>query len=58
MRANDLMTTAEAASLLGVSPRTLQKLLAEGHITCVRPGGRRVYFQQRDLDAYLDKTRS
>lgn len=55
---DDELTTAEAAAVLGVSPRTLQRLQAAGRIGFIRVGrARRVYFTRRDLAAYVDSLR-
>lgn len=43
----------EAAGRLGISQRTLKRLVAEGVIRHIRIGGR-VLFREADLRAYLD----
>jgi excisionase family DNA binding protein len=53
-----LLTVAETAAALRISIRTLQRMMANGEITYVRSGRKSVFFQQRDIDAYLDSTRS
>lgn len=50
----DLLTRPEAASLLRVSLRTLDTLIAEGHVP--RPtsfGGRRVFFHREQLELWI-----
>lgn len=46
----------EAASMLGISPRTLWTLTNSGEIPCVRYGtnGRSIRYRVADLEAFLD----
>lgn len=53
-----LRTTAETAVALGISIRTLQRMMANGDIVFTRSGSKAVYFQQSDIDAYLASRRS
>ena len=55
MTTTDLLTIPEAAACLHVSPRTLQRWLANGLIPTVRPG-RRVLITRATVDAYLTAT--
>jgi excisionase family DNA binding protein len=51
-----LLTVAEAAAMLGVSVRTIDRLRDTGQIGCTRIGGGvrpRVYYRQVDVLAYL-----
>lgn len=49
----DLLTEAEAASLLHVSERTLRTIRAQGKIRYIRPSPRKVAYDRADLAAYL-----
>lgn len=53
MTAPALLTEAEAAARIGVSPRTLRKLRADGKIRYVRPSPRKVYYTEGDCAEYL-----
>lgn len=48
------LTYPEAARYLGMSERSLQRLVAAGTVRHVRPTATRVRFRTADLDAYLD----
>lgn len=48
-----LLTYPEAAARLGVSQKTLRRLVASGGITAVRPSAGSVRFDPADLDAYI-----
>ena len=52
-----LLTVNQAAAALGISPRTLRRLLAEGQLAHVRVG-RLVRVSPLDLDAYISMNRS
>lgn len=49
------MTKKEAASHLRISPRTLDRLVAEGKILSARVSRRRILFLREDLDLYVNK---
>jgi excisionase family DNA binding protein len=49
-----LLTYKEAAEIIGVSVRTLQKLVGSGDIACVRLG-RKVRFTERFLIDYINR---
>lgn len=49
-----LLTEPDAAQALGVSPRTLRKLRAEGKIRYVAVTARRIRYRQQDLDAFTE----
>src|SRR5262245_56368078 len=55
----ELMTIEEAAERIGLSPRSLRRLLDEGRAAVHRigPRGGRVRFSPEDLDAYVRSTR-
>jgi excisionase family DNA binding protein len=48
-----LLTEAEAAARLGISPRTLRKIRTDGEIRYVRPSPRKVYYTEGDCAEYL-----
>jgi excisionase family DNA binding protein len=52
-----LLTAAQAARALAISPRTLWSLTRRGEIPAVRIG-RAVRYDRRDLVEYLDRLRS
>lgn len=57
-RLDDELLPAEAAAVLGISPRTLERLKASGRIGFTRVGpARRVYYTRRDIAAYVDSLR-
>lgn len=47
-----LLTTAQAAELLGVHPDTLRRLLADGRLRYLKVG-RSVRIEAAELDAFL-----
>jgi excisionase family DNA binding protein len=47
------MTREQVSKRLYVSLRTLDKIIAEGHLVGGRIGGRRLLFRQSDVDAYV-----
>ncbi len=48
------LTTAEAAALLRLSPRTLEKRRIDGGGPCYRKFGRRVVYARVDLESWVD----
>ncbi|MCB9211509.1 MAG: helix-turn-helix domain-containing protein [Ignavibacteriales bacterium] len=47
------MTLEEAAKYLNCSPSTLYKLTSTRKILHYKPNGKKIYFDQADLDAYI-----
>ena len=59
LRSNGNLTRKEAAEYLRISVRTLDKLAQKGEIPYSKLGNgvrARVLYQQRTLDAYLERT--
>lgn len=57
------MTTAlikkpEAAEILGISVRTLEKMIARGALPAYRIGPKTVRLRREDIDAYLESHRA
>jgi len=57
------MTTAlikkpEAADLLGISVRTLEKMIARGSLPAYRVGPKSVRLRREDIDDYLESHRA
>ena len=52
-----LVTAAEAARRLSVSPTTLSRLRARGELPAVKVGKRGVRYRADDIAAYLDQNR-
>ena len=52
-----LLTYEQVAELLGVTPRTVFKLVAEGELRAARLGGS-VRFDPADLRAYIDRCKT
>ena len=57
------MTTAlikkpEAADLLGISVRTLEKMIARGSLPAYRVGPKSVRLRREDIDEYLEAHRA
>ena len=52
-----LLSTAEAAEYLGMDAASVRNLQASGELPCVRIT-RRVQFDQRDLDALIERHKS
>ena len=48
-----MMTYQEAAELMVISPRTLQRAAAVGDLAVVRIGHRTVRIRREDLDAWI-----
>lgn len=48
-------TREEAAQILGISVSTLEREMRACRISAYRPGRRKVYFLQHQLDAYIEK---
>ena len=57
MSPKPLLTLNEAASLLAVSPKTLQRLVARGDLAVIRVGSS-MRFSTGDLDAFVARHRS
>ena len=52
-RTKPMMTYQEAAELMVISPRTLQRAAAVGDLAVVRIGHRTVRIRREDLDAWI-----
>ena len=52
-RTKPMMTYQEAAELIVISPRTLQRAAAVGDLAVVRIGHRTVRIRREDLDAWI-----
>ena len=52
-----LLTSAEAAGLLSISPKTLQRLVARGDLAVIRVGSS-LRFSTGDLEAFVTRHRS
>ena len=52
-RTKPMMTYQEAAELMVLSPRTLQRAAAVGDLAVVRIGHRTVRIRREDLDAWI-----
>ena len=50
------LSTADAASYLGITPRTLYRFIDEGQITGYR-FGRVIRLKQDDVDAFIDRSK-
>lgn len=57
MDAPAILTSAEVAELLRVSPRTIRRLWTDGELRGFTVG-RRVRFDRRDVDAYIAERRA
>ena len=57
VRRNDLMTTAEAATYVGLSRRTLERYRVTGEGPTYLKNGGRVFYRQADLDQWLENNR-
>ena len=53
MEQRKLMTRAEVADALGVSPGSITKAATTGALTAIRLGHRTVRFRPEDVDAFL-----
>ena len=53
-RRNDLLTTAEAAAYVGLSPRTFERYRVTGEGPPYLKVGRLVFYRRTDLDAWLE----
>lgn len=51
----ELHPLAEGAARLGVSPRTLRRLITDGRIAVVEVTPRKRYVRQADLEAFLER---
>jgi excisionase family DNA binding protein len=51
-----LLTPSEVAELLRVTPRTVRRWAAEGHLERVRPGGRLSRYTLESVEAFLHPT--
>ena len=57
MSPKPLLTLNEAATLLAVSPKTLQRLVARGDLPVIRVGSS-LRFSTGDLEAFVARSRS
>ncbi len=46
---NDLLTPEEAAKIVRLHPKTLRRLVSEGHVPALRFGRRKLLFDRVDL---------
>jgi excisionase family DNA binding protein len=51
------VTIDEAAEFLNFKKSYLYKLICYGKIPCYRPGGKRVFFKQTDLENFVYRNR-
>lgn len=51
------LTFSEAAEYLHLSRSTLYKMTSAGKITYFKPGGKKIFFLQADLNSYIIKNR-
>ena len=49
-----LMNTRQAATYVGLSPRTMEDLRTKGGGSVYRRLGKRVFYRLEDLDAWID----
>lgn len=55
--ADGLLTSREVAAFLGVSPRTIFSLTADGELVCVR-FGRNKRYDVADIRAFIDRSKT
>ncbi len=53
-----LIKKPEAADLLGISVRTLEKMIARGSLPAYRVGPKSVRLRREDIDVYLESHRA
>lgn len=51
------MTLAESAEYLDISKSHLYQLTSKSIIPHYKPGGKKIYFEKKDLDRYLQRHR-
>ncbi len=56
--AGTALTVEQVAQQLGVSDRTIRRMIANKQITAFRVGQRTWRIDQADLDAYIEKQKS
>lgn len=52
-----LLTTAEAAELLGMKKQTVNALVMKGRIPCYKPNGKNTFFDPDELNRWLRRAR-
>lgn len=52
-----LLTTAEAAELLGMKRQTVSALVMKGRIPCYKPNGKNTFFDPDELNRWLRSSR-
>jgi excisionase family DNA binding protein len=52
---NVIMRPKEAAAFLGFSVQYLYKLVEKRKVTAYKPGGRYVFFKQKDLEEFIER---
>jgi excisionase family DNA binding protein len=53
---NNLLTIAEAVSLLKISKSSIYNMVNDGRLKCVKlPGVRRVFIRRSDLEALINE---
>ncbi len=50
---NEFYSLEEACSYLKISKPSMYKLTSKKEITYYTPGGKKIYFQKQDLDAWI-----
>lgn len=53
----DTLTTAEAAAILGKSPRTVQRLARDGRLHPTRKSARLLLFERAEVERLADEQR-
>lgn len=53
----EVLTTHEAARYMGVSLSYLYKLTMKAEIPCYKPNGKHVYFNRKELEAWLQRNK-
>ena len=56
MSPDDMLSVPEAAEILGVSPKTVSRLIDGKRLRANRPSPRKTQVRRGDLDAYRKKT--
>lgn len=54
----ELLTTKEAATLMGISMSAVYKMTSQREVPVYKPSGKKAYLKREDLMAYMSRNRS